>query len=56
MNDIYPNTEECPINCNVLTNHANFLNSIIYRDKVDFNNSNSDKVKAKSILCKKNND
>ena len=45
MDDIYQNNEDCPIKCNVVSNQLNFLNSIIYRDKVDFNNSISENDK-----------
>lgn len=54
MDDIYQNNnnEDCPIKCNVVSNQLNFLNSIVYRDKVDFNNSldhyMKEKVKKKS--------
>lgn len=34
-----PSNEDLPIKCNVVSNQLNFLNSINYRDKNDFNSS-----------------
>lgn len=55
MDDIYQNNnnEDCPIKCNVVSNQLNFLNSIVYRDKVDFNNSINIDTQAKGIEKKK---
>lgn len=63
MDEIYQNTQkDDAIDCNVVINQLNFLNSIVYRDKVDFNNSILDDkfqqerkiLKAKSTLYQKN--
>lgn len=43
MDEVYHhqniNNEDCPINCNVVSNQLNFVNSINYRNKNDFNQS-----------------
>lgn len=42
MDELYhqnTNNQDCPIKCNVVSNQLNFVNSINYRNKNDFNSS-----------------
>lgn len=46
VDDAYYQDPDCPLKCNVVTNQYNFLNSIIYRNKVDLNDSPKEEKKG----------